>query len=119
MSVYNAQLLCCMFFGSNCSNKVKWLFSTSQFYVTSSGPPGKDGNARFTTIPLISLLSDQQWIRYPCFSFLSLTIKYLMGFSYNLILSNIEFNLLNFDFRFDVCIIMLQEDDLPPWRLYK
>jgi len=42
-----------------------------------------------------------------------------MGFSYNLILSNIEFNLLNFDFRFDVCIIMLEEDDLSPWRLFK
>ena len=36
--------------------------------VISSDPPCKDGNARFTTVPL-KALSDQMGIRTSCFSF--------------------------------------------------
>ena len=42
---------------------VKWTVS-----VILSDPLCKDGNVRFTTIPL-EALSDHVWIRYPCFGF--------------------------------------------------
>ena len=47
--------------------------------VVSSYPPWKDGNARFTAVPL-KALSDQVWIRYRCFSFFKLFF-FIFGFS--------------------------------------
>ena len=41
--------------------------------VTSSEPPCKDGNTRFTAVPL-KVLSDQVWTRYQCFCFVKLFI---------------------------------------------
>ena len=47
--------------------------------VISSDPSCKDGNARFTTIPL-KPLSDQVFVRYQCFGFFKLFI-FICGFS--------------------------------------
>ena len=47
--------------------------------VIWSDPPCKDGNARFTTVH-IKALSDQAWIRFPCFYFFKLIVS-ICGFS--------------------------------------
>ena len=55
-------------------NQTPWLRFKGTVSVISNDPPCKEGNVRFTTVPLKGL-SNKAWIRNSCFCFFKLLIS--------------------------------------------